>query len=280
MDNIPTHKASQLYPGEIAVLRTHSEVEQFPAIDYAHRDDYYSFIFMEKGHAKLMIDFTEYEHTGTSVLCILPGQVHLPIEYTDICCWFLAVDAMLVNDEYKGVFEKLSFVANRPDLDEDNIHDLKYCATAIHRRLKNGEQVTGNSIVRALLSAYIGMIAEIYRKGFPASTGNRYGVITSRFKSLLSADYRTTKSPSQYASRLNISPVYLNEAVKKTTGMNVSRCIRTEIVIQAKRLLFYTNRSVKEIALELGYEDYAYFTRLFTETSTLSPTQFRTKYLK
>ncbi|HAR37126.1 MAG TPA: AraC family transcriptional regulator, partial [Porphyromonadaceae bacterium] len=74
--------------------------------------------------------------------------------------------------------------------------------------------------------------------------------------------------------------IYLYEAVKQTTGQSVSHYIHNEIVIQAKRLLFYTDRSVKEIALELGYEDYAYFTRLFTKTSKLSPTQFRKKHLK
>jgi YesN/AraC family two-component response regulator len=79
---------------------------------------------------------------------------------------------------------------------------------------------------------------------------------------------------------LNISPVYLNEAVRKTTGMNVRQCIQNEIITQAKRLLFYTRMSVKEIAIELGYEDYAYFTRLFTKVSALSPVQFRKKYLK
>lgn len=88
------------------------------------------------------------------------------------------------------------------------------------------------------------------------------------------------KLPSQYAAELNISPVYLYEVIKLTTGQSVGDYIRNEIVIQAKRLLFYTNMSVKEIALDLGYEDWAYFTRMFTKTSQCSPTQFRKKYLK
>jgi AraC-like DNA-binding protein len=235
---------------------------------------------MEKGYAKLLIDFTEYESAEATVLCILPGQVHAPVEQVDVHCWFLAVDAMFVNNEHKNVFEKLSFIKSRPKLTGNNILDLKYCLTTMHRRLKNGELFTAHSVVGYLLSTYIGMIAEIYQKGFPASINNRCGIITSQFKSMLSANYRTIKNPSQYALRLNISPVYLNEAVKKTTGMNVSNCIHNEIVTHAKRLLFYTRMSVKEIALELGYEDYAYFTRLFTKVSALSPVQFRKKHLK
>ncbi|MFV0310334.1 MAG: helix-turn-helix domain-containing protein [Dysgonomonas sp.] len=79
---------------------------------------------------------------------------------------------------------------------------------------------------------------------------------------------------------MNICPIYLNQAVKAITGLTVSECIRNEIVIQAKRLLFHTNMSIKEIALELGYEDWAYFTRMFSKASSLSPTQFRAKYFK
>jgi AraC-like DNA-binding protein len=280
MNRIPIHRASQLYPGEIAVLRNYPEEERLQTVDYAHRDDYYVFVFMEKGYAKLLIDFTEYESAEATVMCILPGQVHAPVEQVDVYCWFLAVDAMFVNNEHKDVFEKLSFIKSRPKLTGDNILDLKYCLTTMHRRLKNGELFTAHSVVGSLLSAYIGMIAEIYQKGFPVSINNRCGIITSQFKSMLSANYRTIKNPSQYALRLNISPVYLNEAVKKTTGMSVSNCIHNEIVTHAKRLLFYTRMSVKEIALELGYEDYAYFTRLFTKVSALSPVQFRKKYLK
>ncbi|MEA4846136.1 MAG: helix-turn-helix domain-containing protein, partial [Clostridiaceae bacterium] len=112
------------------------------------------------------------------------------------------------------------------------------------------------------------------------SANNRYADITSRFKSLLSANYKSVKRPSQYASKLNISPVYLNEAVKKTTGISASNCIRDEIVIQAKRLLFYTKISVKEIAQELGYADWTYFTRFFTKAVGISPSYFRKQYLE
>ena len=124
------------------------------------------------------------------------------------------------------------------------------------------------------------MIAEIYNKGIVIQTNKRTAIITFQFKLLLCANYQSLKRSSQYAEKLNISPVYLNEAVKTTTGLSVSECIRNEIVIRAKRLLFHTNMSVKEIALELGYEDWAYFTRMFSKASLLTPTQFRAKYLK
>lgn len=280
MSKIPTHRIAEKFHGELAFLRYISEEDQLPAVDYAHRDDYYIFFFAEKGKGRVLIDFKEYELAGRMVRCILPGQIHLPLGSINARGWILAVDSMLVKDEYKEVFWRGSLLESNVKLSDDAVNDLKYCASAIHKRLKPERQRTEESIIHDLLSYYIGLMAEIYQQGLPVLSNNRLAAITFQFKSLLATSYQSLKRPSQYAAKLNLSPVYLNEAVKKTTGLSVGDCIRNEVTTQAKRLLYYTDLSIKEVALKLGYEDWAYFTRLFTKESKLSPTQFRSKYLK
>lgn len=281
MDKIPTHKVSETLHGAMALLQYVSTKEPLPAINYAHRDDYYIFFFLEEGQVKLLIDFEECEMTGHTVHCLLPGQVHyFSGDSVNICGWFLMADSMLVKDGYKEVFGKSSFVKSRIALTEDEINDLKQCVSIINRRLNGKKRPAEQGVVHALLSSYIGMIAEIYQRGFPVSINNRPATITARFKSLLSANYQSLKRPAEYASKLNLSPTYLNEAVKKITGLSAGDCIRNEIVLQAKRLLFYTSLNIKEIACSLGYDDYSYFTRLFTKSAGISPTQFRMNYRK
>lgn len=238
------------------------------------------FLFIEKGKSKLLIDFEEYEVAENTVHYILPGQIHLPVGRINASGWCLAVDSMLVKDEYKEIFERRSLLENEVKLNEDEFNELRNCVLAIRKRLNADKQYIQESIIPDLLSYYVGMIAEFYQKSFAIPINDRSAAITFQFKTLLSVNYQSLKRPSQYADKINISPVYLNEVVKKTTGLTVSECIQNEIIIQAKRLLFYTNKSVKEIASELGYEDYAYFMRLFTKASKLSPTQFCKKYLK
>ena len=282
MKTIPTRKSSDHFPGEIARMRYFSEENphQTPPDLHAHRDEYYIFLLIEEGGGKLLIDFEEREITGKSVLCILPGQIHLPGTNIHGRGWFLAVDCIAVRDEYKEIFEKSVPAGNSIKPGEGAMNDLRACATVIFNRLQLGNGNTGQYVLQDLLSCYIGMIAESYQEKFPGAISKRSVVITHEFKSLLAVNYRSMKRPAQYAEIMNISPVYLYEVIKETTGQNVGDSIRNEIVIQAKRLLFYTHMSVKEIALELGYEDWAYFTRLFTKVSKLSPTQFRKKYLK
>ena len=85
---------------------------------------------------------------------------------------------------------------------------------------------------------------------------------------------------SYYAEALHISPVYLNEVVKNVTGESVSKYIQNELILRAKRMLVYTSLNVREISIDLGIEDYAYFTRLFTKAVGVNPTSYRKKYLE
>ena len=67
-------------------------------------------------------------------------------------------------------------------------------------------------------------------------------------------------------------------AVNAVLRTSVGRHIQDEIILQAKRKLVYTTASVKEIAHSLGFDDYSYFTRLFTKVVGISPTLFRRTY--
>lgn len=285
MTNIPTHKLSEVSQGKTAFVKYVSASSHLPAtsaIDYAHRDNYYIFLFIEKGKGKLWIDFEEYELEGGTVRCVLPGQVHIPSKQISEngAVWVLGVDPILVKSEYKEIFERSSFIKRNTPLSKHTTNELKQSILIIQQRLKLSKNHIEESIMHDLLSYFIGLIAGVHYNEFSTLGGNRQATITCQFKSLLSTNYKSVKSPSQYAEKLHLSPVYLNEAVKRHTGMTVTECIQNEVIIQAKRLLFYTNQSVKEIASELGYEDCAYFTRLFTKVSFLSPTQFRKKYFK
>lgn len=277
---IHTHKIHEAFKDKPFFLHTTSGCEKSPSVNYVHKDDYYLFLFLRKGKIKLLIDFKEYEMHGASILCVLPGQVHHLTNYKSIQGCVLGVDPMLIKDKYKKVLDKLSFLNIKPQLDKDTIHELKQCITAIEARYNRNKQTVEQETLFDLISYYVGIISEIYQREFPPVKHNRHTTITTQFKSLLLRNYQTLKRPHQYASLLNISEVYLYEAVKNTTGFSVQNFILNENILQAKRLLFHTNLSIKEIALKLGYDDSAYFTRLFTKSVKLTPTKFREKHLK
>lgn len=104
---------------------------------------------------------------------------------------------------------------------------------------------------------------------------DRFISIVLRFKKMLTTELKREKSPSAYAGMLNITEGYLNEAVRRVTGMNVSAYIRSQVVTEAKRELMYTSLSAKEIAYSLGYDDYVYFSKLFKKAAGVSPVEYR-----
>ena len=248
-------------------------------IDYAHRHDYYMFLFVERGSAKMLIDFEEKTIIADSVYYILPEQVHLLTEHSnDASAWMLAIDSSLIEIQFKEIFDNNSPFEIRAELSKNVISELTQLISILSRRINTDLQDSGRKVIHNISSAYISIIAEAYKESATTNINKRALVITSQFKSLLSKNYRNMKSPSEYANALNMSSAYLNEVVKDATGITVSEYIRNEIIIRAKRLLYYTNMSIKDIAIDLGYEDWAYFSRIFSKATNMSPTDFRAKY--
>lgn len=291
MNKIPTHRLSDVFNGNNAFIvhisnkKIHSNIEhhiygkEHHRAKHAHRDDYYIFFLVKEGQGSITIDFVDYELIANSIHCIMPGQIHMPASYIDVDGWFLAVDSLLVKDEYKEIIEKrlLAGKVTQPNVQE--MEELISCLSFIEQRFNRNIHSIERGILSDLISVYIGMIADIYRKFTPISLNNRATEITLKFRSLLAENYHSMKRPSQYAEQMNLSLVYLNEVVKKTTGLSVSLCIREEVILQAKRLLYYTNLTIKEIALKVGYDDWAYFSRQFTKSTGINPSEFRKKNL-
>ncbi|MDR1021721.1 MAG: AraC family transcriptional regulator [Prevotellaceae bacterium] len=258
-----------------------SEKKLLPAAGEAHRDNYYLFLLLECGEAHVLIDFKEYHVQGIALGCILPGQVHHGVPSHNVTGWIMCLDAVFVKDEWKEIFEAIPVSGNSVVVpDAEALHDLQFCFELLDRKIQSATQLSAQHTAYALATALAGIIAELYRQHQAKAFNKRLTSITLQFKMLLAAHLKTVKSPTQYASMLHISPTYLNEAVKAVTGFPAGYWIQHAVTLEAKRLLFYTDRSIKEIAFELGYDDHTYFTRLFTKLSGMPPTLFRANYRK
>ncbi|NBV24509.1 MAG: AraC family transcriptional regulator [Proteobacteria bacterium] len=92
---------------------------------------------------------------------------------------------------------------------------------------------------------------------------------------LLEQHFRTKHAPAEYATALHMTPKALGKLVKLHFGRTLTELIRERWLKHAKWQLLHTQRSVKEIAWEVGFEDELYFSRLFKRATGCSPTGFR-----
>jgi AraC family transcriptional activator of pobA len=284
-NTIPVHKlvesTDQGFQIEKVCPESHAATEAL--VMGTHRDDHYIFLVQETGVSKGMIDFHFFTLKANSVLFVLPGQVHSYLEAgKDTTGWFLAMDPGLIPDPNRSVLEDPLLYRKPVMATPDAILSLTQCLRLVHTLYEQPPSIYNKQAMLSLLVSFVAMMTALYdrRRYDGAEKGPRSQIITREFRKLLADEYKKWKSPGEYAEALHLSGPYLNEAVKEDTGFTVSHWIQQQIMLEAKRLLYHSSCTVKEIAYELGYEDPTYFSRLFKKTVGKTPGDFREQYRK
>lgn len=109
------------------------------------------------------------------------------------------------------------------------------------------------------------------------SNGKLVNKNAAKFQKLLETHYKNEKELSFYSDKLSITNNTLSKAVKKEFNKTPTRLINERIILESKKLLHLTYRSVKEIASELGFTDEFYFSRYFKKSVGCSPKNYRKK---
>ncbi|MEQ8413400.1 MAG: helix-turn-helix transcriptional regulator [Imperialibacter sp.] len=85
-------------------------------------------------------------------------------------------------------------------------------------------------------------------------------------------------SIEQIADQLSVSQRYLSDTLKKETGKTSTEHLQLYLIDEAKNFLLNPNKTISEVAYELGFEYPPYFSRLFKKKEGISPSAYREKY--
>jgi AraC family transcriptional activator of pobA len=278
--SIPVHTMTESFGTGIAIGK--ASVEDISAFDkaaYSHRDDYHIFFLQEKGITTGEIDFQQFKIENAAVVYVHPNQVHRLIAFENVTLSFWAISNEDLNPEYLKLLEEIT-PAKPLLLEKETFSVISEAVSLCIKISERNHERLYHSLLKDTCNTLVALVASQYlAQAKSAETLSRSGVITKGFKSILESNFITAKKPADYAQTLHISSSYLNECVKNTTGYPVSYHIQQRVILEAKRLLYYSDKTVKEIAFELGYDDYPYFSRLFTKVTTMTPLTFRNKNL-
>ena len=267
MKKRPAIPVNQFGDEHISIERVaFDELPELGEWEQPERHDRHSFFLLEKGSVTMEIDFERYKIRSPSIVYMHPDQVHriIGFEKVSVIAW-AAHNESLTPENLQGL-ESIAPVAPMPLTQEAFVlisETASLCLKFTDRE--------------AIINALIGLVISLL--GVSTENTTRFEVITKDFRKALEQNYITLKRPADYARQLNISIPYLNECVKNATGHPVSYHIQQRVILEAKRLLYHSNQSLKEIAAVLGFDDYAYFSRLFTKTTGINPLNFRSKNL-
>jgi AraC family transcriptional regulator, transcriptional activator of pobA len=104
---------------------------------------------------------------------------------------------------------------------------------------------------------------------------NKEPFILQNLKNNIEIHYKSKHSASDYANLSSITVKALAKITKTYFNKTLTDLISQRIIIEAKRELYLTNKTIKEIAYELGYDDEYYFSRFFKNHSGISPHNYR-----
>lgn len=281
MNNIPIHQLQDRTDHGFLLVRFNPEQIDHKRSDDlgAHRDDHYIFFIMLEGSGSTIVDFEEKVVHANQFYYILPEQVHYRIKGTKANGWYIAVDPSLVDPSCRNTFESWLGFQEPVDLPPNHTRDFDQLLDILHRKINNQPQDGVNlEILYALLRSFFVMAASSIQIMGHSDASSRPADLSFQFKRLLNNNIRKYKSPSDYAKMLHISESYLNESLKKYTGSPVSFWIKYNLILEAKRLLYFSNLNVKQIANDLGFEDHSYFSRFFSKETGMTALSFRNKF--
>jgi AraC family transcriptional activator of pobA len=137
-----------------------------------------------------------------------------------------------------------------------------------------GRRFARAHVLRALSAALIGLVARELA-GESAASGAADSELVRRFEALLEEHHLKRWSVADYAKVLSVTPTHLNRVTRAATGDTASHLILNRLIREARRNLVYTNLPVSTIAYALGFDDPAYFSRVYAAATGLSPRAFR-----
>ncbi|MDR3706458.1 MAG: AraC family transcriptional regulator [Paludibacteraceae bacterium] len=255
---------------------TEDLVKDIRARDYeAHLHDFEELIIVTRGSLVHFIDF-EQEKANAPFFCYISmGKMHKLIPHEDLRGWVINYKPEFMPDSKLSFYSNFFTSTNIPLSSASCINQYSNLCKLIEDGYKH-EPVDYASL-RNLLSGLISMIEAERKNNMPVETVARASQIETfnRFLKILEENFKQNEGVSFYAEKMNMSERNLNIISKNNFQKSVSEIIETRKLIEAKRLLLHTNKSVSEIGFELGYNEKSYFTRVFHNKMSITPSQFR-----
>jgi AraC family transcriptional regulator, transcriptional activator of pobA len=254
------------------------------------RHTFYSICWITAGTGTHYIDFKGYPVQQNTIYCMAPGQAHLwdvreeifghLLIFTEDCLLLDATNPLIKELELFNVIVGVggaSALENRSpsiSLSSEQAAQLQPIIDLLWQEC-NSLELGCEAAVRSLLQVLLVRLQRYSNATNPERSNGANRQLTDRFRQLLERHFLEYQTVQAYAESLGVTANHLSESVKATTGLPAGTMMRQRSILEAKRLLVYTDRSVQQIANLLNFPDPSYFGRFFRRETAQSPIAFR-----
>jgi len=251
----------------------------------SYRLDMYS-MACKKIEGEMKYGRTSYDFSEGTLMFTAPHQVLTPDAENKVEGWGLYIHPDFLNVSTRGhKLTEYSFFGYGTNealhISDAEDKTLSECIDNIQKELSNNLDQHSYNLILTNLELLLSYCARFYDRQFLTrmKVGND---LVTRFERLLN-DYFTQDSLMEtglpdvgyFASQLHVSSNYLSDLLSKYTGKPTLEHIHLKLVDKAKSLLWSTDKSIREIAFELGFEHPSHFTKLFKNRTGVAPRLFR-----
>jgi AraC-like DNA-binding protein len=261
------------------------------SLQHINSDAYKAYIkamYLPKG-CKIKVDFNVYETEGPALFFISPNQ---KLSIDGVCAergYFIFYNrdfyCIQIHDE-EVACDGLLFnnINNMPMtvVPEQEATFINHLFTQIESEfaLKDSSQ---EEMLRTYLKQLLIKSTRLWKQQHLNGTltdQNNDPDSFRKFTQLVEAHYKQKHTVADYADLMMVAPKTLTHKFKRMNLPQPNEVIKNRIILEAKRLLVHTDMTAKEIAYDLGYDDPAYFSRLFFIKTGESPSGFKSKYFE
>ncbi len=247
-----------------------------------HKHDFYLVILFTQGSGKHEVDFETFTIERGSLFVLKPGQMHYWELSEDVDGFVFFHSREFFDQGFYSLsikdFHFYNALQGPPyfKLDEKLLNCIQFYMNEIHTEYIKHDFLKWQKIHSMIVLVYI----EISRVKTPSGNINNQTYLRKlrQFEDLIEENFRSEKFVKVYASQLNITEKHLNRVTKSCIGKTSTQLISERIVLEAKRMLFYSDLNVTQIGETLGYYDNSYFVRFFKKNVGMTPLVFLAKY--
>ncbi|MGC9493548.1 helix-turn-helix domain-containing protein [Vibrio genomosp. F10] len=267
----------QLIRNQLCRVIEISDEQEDPFLE-PHRHEYWELVWCKENQGTQSIDFIEYKNRTNRLFTIAPGQVHRS-EFVGNNVRLLVFAPGFVETNQrstklvKSVFACGSDRSPYIDCNEQGIKYLEPLFNMLKEECEQGEKECDWALVESVINCFLRYLLR-YAKASDRK-GEQRDTRVGQLIELIDLHYKEEKKCQFYASKLALTSKRLNEIVKGERGKTVTQLIHDRIVLEANRDLVFSDKTIKTIALELGFEDPAYFSRFYRKKMSESPAGFR-----
>ena len=267
-------------------LFSHNELsEREEDVRKPHKKKFFSIEFLVDESWTLKNGHKTFENMNNCLLFNYPMQLFSVEKYDhDSQCrgftilftadFFITKNPLyLIQKEYP--FLKLSSYCEYP-LENRQVQILSEIMEIMYKEILDPDDCSVE-IVRSYLLILLNTIKRMIWDTPTLEKPARSDEITSQFEELLLKESAGLKTVADYASKLNITPAYLSDCTKKSTGLSAKRILLNDSILRAKSYLKQTDWSIDEIALEMGFTETTNFIKRFKKSEGLTPHMYRKK---